>query len=104
MVSTLATLGSTSSTSLNFDQKRPHIHPPATMSTGKKAEIWPYVPYSQGSQPYVAGTYDKRAPRRYVRSQEPGYGNVSGQVSRQDDQLTHMFNDDNAKLLRRHVM
>ncbi|KAM0821402.1 hypothetical protein ACQ4PT_072243 [Festuca glaucescens] len=28
-------------------------------STGKKAEIWPYVPYSQVSQPYVAGTYDK---------------------------------------------
>ncbi|KAM3384167.1 hypothetical protein ACQJBY_008679 [Aegilops geniculata] len=65
-------------------------------STGKKAEIWPYVPYSQVSQPYVAGTYDKRAPAGYVRSQEPGYGNVSGQVSRQHDQLTDMFNDDNA--------
>uniref|UniRef100_A0ACD5Z0A6 Uncharacterized protein n=1 Tax=Avena sativa TaxID=4498 RepID=A0ACD5Z0A6_AVESA len=61
-------------------------------STGKKAEIWPYVPYSQVSQPYVAGTYDKRAPAGYVRSAEPGYNHVS----RQHDQLTDMFNDDNA--------
>ncbi|KAM0831843.1 hypothetical protein ACQ4PT_065277 [Festuca glaucescens] len=61
-------------------------------STGKKAEIWPYVPYSQVSQPYVAGTYDKRAPAGYVRSAEPG----CSQVSRQHDQLTDMFNDENA--------
>ncbi|KAK1678702.1 hypothetical protein QYE76_039550 [Lolium multiflorum] len=61
-------------------------------STGKKVEIWPYVPYSQVSQPYVAGTYDKRAPAGYVRRAEPGYS----QVSRQHDQLTDMFNDENA--------
>ncbi|KAM0895764.1 hypothetical protein ACQ4PT_023631 [Festuca glaucescens] len=61
-------------------------------STGKKAEIWPYVPYSQVSQPYVASTYDKRAPAGYVRRAEPGYI----QVSRQHDQLTDMFNDENA--------
>ncbi|KAJ4753390.1 Heavy metal-associated isoprenylated plant protein 20 [Rhynchospora pubera] len=30
--------------------------------TGKKAEIWPYVPYNLVSQPYVPGTYDKKAP------------------------------------------
>lgn len=64
-------------------------------STGKKAEIWPYVPYSLVSQPYVAGTYDKRAPSGYVRSAEPGYGYASSQVSRQDDQLTDMFSDEN---------
>ncbi|KAL6841954.1 hypothetical protein ACP4OV_028466 [Aristida adscensionis] len=63
-------------------------------STGKKAEIWPYVPYNLVSQPYVAGTYDKRAPPGYVRTAEPGY--VSSQVSsRQDDQLANMFNDEN---------
>lgn len=65
-------------------------------STGKKAEIWPYVPYSLVSQPYVAGTYDRRAPPGYVRSVDPGYGYVSSQVSRQDDQLADMFNDENA--------
>lgn len=64
-------------------------------STGKKAEMWPYVPYNLVSQPYVAGTYDKKAPPGYVRSVEPGYGYVSSQVSRQDDRLTNMFNDEN---------
>lgn len=64
-------------------------------STGKKAEIWPYVPYSLVSQPYVAGTYDKKAPPGHVRSVEPSYGYLSSQVSRQDDRLTNMFNDEN---------
>ncbi|KAL6657560.1 hypothetical protein ACP70R_005340 [Stipagrostis hirtigluma subsp. patula] len=65
-------------------------------STGKKAEIWPYVPYNLVSQPYVAGTYDKRAPPGYVRSAEPGYVVSTSQASgRHDDQLTNMFNDEN---------
>ncbi|CAN6206148.1 unnamed protein product [Urochloa humidicola] len=69
-------------------------------STGKKAEIWPYVPYSLVSQPYVAGTYDKRAPPGYVRSVEPGYvvattGQQQQQVGRPHDHLTDMFNDEN---------
>ncbi|CAN6184874.1 unnamed protein product [Urochloa humidicola] len=67
-------------------------------STGKKAEIWPYVPYNLVSQPYVAGTYDKRAPPGYVRSADPGYVATTGQqqqVGRTHDHLTDMFNDDN---------
>ncbi|KAF8668807.1 hypothetical protein HU200_052004 [Digitaria exilis] len=69
-------------------------------STGKKAEIWPYVPYSLVRQPYVAGTYDKRAPPGYVRSAEPGYVAAAGQpqqqhVGRPHDHLTDMFNDEN---------
>jgi hypothetical protein len=69
-------------------------------STGKKAEIWPYVPYSLVSQPYVAGTYDKRAPPGYVRSAEPGYvaaaaGHQQQHVARPHDHLTDMFNDEN---------
>ncbi|KAK1308476.1 Heavy metal-associated isoprenylated plant protein 26 [Acorus calamus] len=31
-------------------------------STGKKAEIWPYVPYNLVSHPYIAQAYDKKAP------------------------------------------
>ncbi|TVU37768.1 hypothetical protein EJB05_11103 [Eragrostis curvula] len=62
-------------------------------STGKKAEIWPYVPYNLVSQPYVAGTYDKRAPPGYVRIAEPGYV-PSQAMSRQDDQMTNMFSDE----------
>ncbi|CAL5084166.1 unnamed protein product [Urochloa decumbens] len=70
-------------------------------STGKKSEIWPYVPYSLVSQPYVAGTYDKRAPPGYVRSADPGYvvattgQQQQQQVGRPHDHLTDMFNDEN---------
>lgn len=35
--------------------------------TGKKAELWPYVPYEEVQHPYAAGVYDKRAPPGYVR-------------------------------------
>ncbi|CAH1421613.1 unnamed protein product [Lactuca virosa] len=36
--------------------------------TGKKAEMWPYVPYDTVEHPYVPGVYDKRAPDGYVRN------------------------------------
>ncbi|XP_058090790.1 heavy metal-associated isoprenylated plant protein 26-like [Magnolia sinica] len=36
--------------------------------TGKKAELWPYVPYSVVPQPYAPGAYDKKAPPGYVRN------------------------------------
>ncbi|KAF9626544.1 hypothetical protein IFM89_034957 [Coptis chinensis] len=39
-------------------------------STGKKAEIWPYVPYNLVAHPYTAQAYDKRAPPGYVRNIE----------------------------------
>ncbi|KAL6187637.1 hypothetical protein ACLB2K_039035 [Fragaria x ananassa] len=58
-------------------------------STGKKAEIWPYVPYNLVAYPYVAGAYDKKAPSGYVR-------NVAQAVSSApDDQYTSMFSDEN---------
>ncbi|GJN10957.1 hypothetical protein PR202_ga29107 [Eleusine coracana subsp. coracana] len=63
-------------------------------STGKKAEIWPYVPYNMVSQPYVAGTYDKRAPPGYVRNTEPGYAPSTQAIGRQDERLTSMFSDE----------
>ncbi|PKA58078.1 Heavy metal-associated isoprenylated plant protein 26 [Apostasia shenzhenica] len=63
------------------------------MSTGKKAEIWPYVPYNLVMHPYVAGTYDKRAPPGYVRNVEAI--TVQSQAIRQEDHLTNLFSDDN---------
>ena len=36
--------------------------------TGKKAEIWPYVPYTLVDHPYVLGVYDRKAPPGYVRN------------------------------------
>ena len=68
----------------------------------KKAELWPYVPYNLVAQPYVACTYDKRAPPGYVRSAEPAAGYVAASSQLQagggrppGDHLTDMFNDEN---------
>ncbi|MCD7450978.1 Heavy metal-associated isoprenylated plant protein 23 [Datura stramonium] len=58
-------------------------------STGKKAEIWPYVPYNLVAQPYAAAAYDKKAPPGYVRR-------VDDQNSRfEDPAYVTMFSDDN---------
>lgn len=63
-------------------------------STGKKAEIWPYVPYNLVAQPYAAQAYDKKAPPGYVRrvDQHP----TTGTVARfEDPAYVTMFSDDN---------
>lgn len=62
-------------------------------STGKKAEIWPYVPYNLVAQPYTAQAYDKKAPPGYVRKVENTA--TSGTVTRYEDPYTTMFSDDN---------
>ncbi|CAI0392823.1 unnamed protein product [Linum tenue] len=36
--------------------------------TGKKADLWPYVPYDVVDHPYAPGSYDKKAPPGYVRN------------------------------------
>ncbi|XP_058096686.1 heavy metal-associated isoprenylated plant protein 23 isoform X2 [Magnolia sinica] len=62
-------------------------------STGKKAEIWPYVPYNVVANTYTTQAYDKKAPPGYVRNVEalalynPG--------TKQEDQYTTMFSDEN---------
>uniref|UniRef100_A0A5B6YMB9 Putative heavy metal-associated isoprenylated plant protein 26 n=1 Tax=Davidia involucrata TaxID=16924 RepID=A0A5B6YMB9_DAVIN len=61
-------------------------------STGKKAEIWPYVPYNLVAQPYTAQAYDKKAPPGYVRKVE---NPTSGTVTRYEDPYITMFSDDN---------
>ncbi|KAJ4848168.1 Heavy metal-associated isoprenylated plant protein 23 [Turnera subulata] len=62
-------------------------------STGKKAEIWPYVPYNLVAQPYSAQAYDKRAPPGYVRNVENTA--TAGTVTRYEDPYTSMFSDEN---------
>ncbi|KQK21477.1 heavy metal-associated isoprenylated plant protein 23 [Brachypodium distachyon] len=63
-------------------------------STGKKAELWPCTTVSM---PYVAASYDRRAPPGHVRRVEPTAMPYvsSSHVSRPEDRLTDMFNDDN---------
>ncbi|URE46422.1 heavy metal-associated domain containing protein [Musa troglodytarum] len=62
-------------------------------STGKRVEIWPYVPYNLVTHPHGSQTYDKKAPPGYVRNVEVVA--VSSQPLRQDDLLTDLFSDDN---------
>ncbi|XP_061337477.1 heavy metal-associated isoprenylated plant protein 23-like [Gastrolobium bilobum] len=62
-------------------------------STGKKAEIWPYVPYNMVAHPYAAPAYDKKAPPGYVRRVD----NIVtiGTVTTYEDPYTNMFSDEN---------
>ncbi|KAB5548122.1 hypothetical protein DKX38_011528 [Salix brachista] len=62
-------------------------------STGKRAEIWPYVPYNLVAQPFATQAYDKRAPPGYVRKVE-NTATISA-VTRYEDPYTSMFSDDN---------
>ena len=62
-------------------------------STGKKAEIWPYVPYSLVAQPYIAQAYDKKAPPGYVRNVEQTA--ITASVTKYEDPYMNMFSDDN---------
>ncbi|KAM7523707.1 hypothetical protein LguiA_013609 [Lonicera macranthoides] len=63
-------------------------------STGKKAEIWPYVPYNLVAQPYAAQAYDKKAPPGYVRKVE-NPSNIGTMVRYDQDPYTSMFSDEN---------
>lgn len=61
-------------------------------STGKKkAELWPYVPYTMVAYPYAAGSYDKRAPPGFVRKSEQ----AQAQPGSTDDKLMSLFSDEN---------
>ncbi|XP_004302198.1 PREDICTED: heavy metal-associated isoprenylated plant protein 26 [Fragaria vesca subsp. vesca] len=62
-------------------------------STGKRAEIWPYVPYNLVAQPYMAPAYDKKAPPGYVRKVENTA--TTGTMTRYEDPYTAMFSDEN---------
>ncbi|GKV12157.1 hypothetical protein SLE2022_298050 [Rubroshorea leprosula] len=62
-------------------------------STGKKAEIWPYVPYNLVAQPYVAQAYDKKAPPGYVRNVDNTA--TTAIVTRYEDPYITLFSDEN---------
>lgn len=64
-------------------------------STGKKSEIWPYVPYNLVAQPYTAQVYDKKAPAGYVRNVESVAPNTQTASSKQEEQYNNIFSDEN---------
>lgn len=65
-------------------------------ATGKKAEIWPYVPYNLVAQPYTTQAYDKKAPPGYVRNVEATAGGTTTRTtSYKQEQYSNMFSDEN---------
>ncbi|XP_073130404.1 heavy metal-associated isoprenylated plant protein 26 [Henckelia pumila] len=63
--------------------------------TGKKAELWPYVPYDVVAHPYAPGVYDKKAPAGYVRNvDDPQVSNLA-RASSTEVRYTTAFSDDN---------
>ncbi|CAH8308448.1 unnamed protein product [Eruca vesicaria subsp. sativa] len=59
--------------------------------TGKKAEMWPYVPYNVVAYPYAVGVYDKKAPAGYVRKSEQS----QPMPGAPDDVIMSLFSDEN---------
>ncbi|XP_040383631.1 heavy metal-associated isoprenylated plant protein 23 [Oryza brachyantha] len=64
-------------------------------ATGKKAEIWPYVPYSLVAHPYAAPAYDKKAPPGHVRRVDAVVPVAAAAAAAQEERLTTMFSDEN---------
>jgi len=63
-------------------------------STGKKAEIWPYVPYNMVANPYTVQAYDKKAPPGYVRRVDNS-ATIGTVTAAYEDPYTTMFSDEN---------
>ncbi|CAN4079912.1 unnamed protein product [Withania somnifera] len=60
-------------------------------STGKRAEMWPYVPYNLVTYPYVAQAYDKKAPSGFVRNVPQALITPNAN----EERITYLFSDDN---------
>ncbi|KAK9987749.1 hypothetical protein SO802_027988 [Lithocarpus litseifolius] len=63
--------------------------------TGKKAELWPYVPYDEVAHPYAAGVYDRKAPAGYVRNSADPQVSQLARASSLEVRYTTAFSDEN---------
>ena len=63
--------------------------------TGKKAELWPYVPYDVVEHPYAPGVYDKKAPAGYVRNADDPRVSHLARASSAEVRYTTAFSDEN---------
>ncbi|XP_062020232.1 heavy metal-associated isoprenylated plant protein 26-like [Rosa rugosa] len=63
--------------------------------TGKRVEIWPYVPYDVVDHPYAQGVYDKKAPSGYVRGDHQMSGGGLARASSTEVRYTTAFSDEN---------
>ncbi|KAK9118216.1 hypothetical protein Scep_016309 [Stephania cephalantha] len=62
-------------------------------STGKKADMWPYVAYNLVSYPYAYQAYDKKAPAGYVKDVPQAMPSPRDLVN---EKLVTLFSDENA--------
>jgi hypothetical protein len=72
----------------------PHKVVKWVQATGKKAEIWPYIPYNLVAHPYTTHTYDKKAPPGYVRKVDgvmpvASYGAGAGPGAQEERLTSH---------------
>lgn len=64
--------------------------------TGKKAELWPYVPYDVVEHPYAPGVYDRKAPAGYVRNvYENPHASQLARATSTEVRYTTAFSDEN---------
>ncbi|KAM1047632.1 hypothetical protein ACFX15_026373 [Malus domestica] len=64
--------------------------------TGKKAELWPYVPYDVVPHPYAPEAYDRKAPPGYVRNVlEDPEASALARASSTEVKYTTAFSDEN---------
>ncbi|CAI9765438.1 unnamed protein product [Fraxinus pennsylvanica] len=63
--------------------------------TGKKVELWPYVPYDVVEHPYAPGVYDKKAPAGYVRNVQDPQVSQLARASSTEVRYTTAFSDEN---------
>lgn len=63
--------------------------------TGKKVELWPYVPYDVVAHPYAPGVYDKKAPAGFVRNSEDPQLSQLARASSTEVRYTTAFSDEN---------
>lgn len=65
------------------------------LRTGKRAELWPYVPYDVVEHPYAAGVYDRKAPAGYVRNAQDPQISQLARASSTEIRYTTAFSDEN---------
>jgi copper chaperone CopZ len=63
--------------------------------TGKRAEIWPYLPYDVVDHPYAPGVYDRKAPAGYVRNVQDPQMSYLTRASSTEVRYTTAFSDEN---------
>ncbi|KAF9621423.1 hypothetical protein IFM89_021462 [Coptis chinensis] len=94
-------------TQVDIDQKHSkltvvgYVEPKKVVSrvirrTGKRAELWPYVPYDVVDHPYAPGVYDKKAPAGYVRSTMDPNTQSLARASSTEVKYSTAFSDENA--------